>query len=248
MSEAEAVSRAFAIVVIPTYNESQNISRLIPALLELPVNILVVDDASSDGTADIVREFGKSTGRVDLLGRPGKLGLGSAYKDGFALAQSKGYETIIQMDADGSHRVEDLRKMLEYFQSHGDVGLLIGSRWVQGGAVKNWPKYREILSRSANIYSRAMLGLSVKDITAGFRIYQASLLREMKLQEIESEGYAFQIEMTRAAERAGGKIVELPILFVEREFGISKMSNKIIREALIKVTKWGVARKFSIGR
>lgn len=170
------------------------------------------------------------------------MGLGSAYRDGFADVLPHGYQLIIQMDADGSHRVADLKAMLEYQRSNPECDLIIGSRWIKGGAVANWPKSRELLSRTANLYSRLALGLSVRDNTAGFRIYRSELLSKMQLGTISSEGYAFQIEMTRAAVRSGAKICEVPILFVEREFGVSKMSGRIIREALIKVTKWGLLR------
>lgn len=236
------VKRTEPVVVIPTFNEAKNLNRLLPLLLELPVKILIVDDASTDGSAEIVREVGAKTGRVQLLERPGKFGLGSAYRDGFALAQSQGCDLIIQMDADGSHRVEDLYKMLDYLEVHSEVELVIGSRWTKGGSVQNWPKRREILSRLANLYSRLALGLKVKDNTAGFRIYRVELLNRMDLSRVSSEGYAFQIEMTREAVRVGANIAEVPILFVEREFGISKMSSRIIREALVKVTKWGISR------
>ena len=151
------------------------------------------------------------------------------------------------MDADGSHRVVGLQEMIQHISEHPEIDLLIGSRWVKGGAVENWPKRREILSRTANLYSRAMLGLHIKDNTAGFRIYRADLLKKMNLSSVTSEGYAFQIEMTCEAQRVKAKIVERPITFIEREIGVSKMSPQIIREALIKVTRWGVARLFKRG-
>ena len=236
-----------SIVVIPTYNEAENLRRLIPQLLQLPLHILIVDDASGDGSAEVARELTSGSGRVEVLERPGKLGLGSAYRDGFAKALAAGYSIIIQMDADGSHRVVDLQEMIQHISEHPEIDLLIGSRWVKGGAVENWPKRREILSRTANLYSRAMLGLPIKDNTAGFRIYRAELLKRMNLSRITSEGYAFQIEMTRESQRVKAKIVERPITFIEREIGVSKMSPQIIREALIKVTRWGVARLFKRG-
>ena len=228
--------------MIPTFNEAANIARLIPQLLELNVDLLVVDDSSTDGTPEIVSEFAKQSERVHLLSRPGKMGLGSAYRESFARLLKENYQLIIQMDADGSHRVTDLRRMMEFQQDHPACDVVIGSRWISGGAVENWPKKRELLSRMANFYSRTLLGLKVKDNTAGFRIYRSELLKKIKLSEVTSEGYAFQIEMTRAAKKAGANIAEVPILFVEREFGMSKMSGKIIREALIKVTKWGLLR------
>ena len=241
------MSPAKSIVIIPTYNEAENLRRLIPQLLQLPLHILIVDDASGDGSAEVARDLGSGSGRVEVLERPGKLGLGSAYRDGFAKALAAGYSIIIQMDADGSHRVEDLQQMLQQFSEHSEIELLIGSRWVKGGTVENWPKRREILSRTANLYSRAMLGLHIKDNTAGFRIYRAELLKRMNLSSVTSEGYAFQIEMTREAQRVKAKIVERPITFIEREIGVSKMSPQIIREALVKVTRWGVARLFKRG-
>ena len=236
------MSASSAVVVIPTFNEAANIARLIPQLLELNVDLLVVDDSSTDGTPEIVSAFAKQSERVHLLSRPGKMGLGSAYREGFARLLKGDYQVIIQMDADGSHRVADLRRMMEFQQDHPACDVVIGSRWTAGGAVENWPKKREFLSRTANLYSRKLLGLKVKDNTAGFRIYRSELLKKIKLSEVTSEGYAFQIEMTRAATQAGAHIAEVPILFVEREFGTSKMSGKIIREALIKVTKWGLLR------
>lgn len=231
-----------AVVVIPTFNEAENLSRLLPQLLELRLDILIVDDSSSDRTQDVVRDFKFQSNRVELLARTAKMGLGSAYRDGFAQVLNRDYEVVIQMDADGSHRVADLHRMIERLQSDSRIELLIGSRWVQGGAVQNWPKHREILSRTANFYSKMMLGLTVRDSTSGFRIYRVDLLKKMKLNLIESEGYAFQIEMTRAATNAGAQIAEIPITFIEREFGVSKMSLRIVREALIKVTKWGITR------
>jgi dolichol-phosphate mannosyltransferase len=245
MREDEGMSRALSIVVIPTVNEGANLRRLLPNLLALPVDVLVVDDASTDDTLEVVESFALQTGRVSLFRRPAKLGLGNAYRTGFAHAMALDYQYIIQMDGDGSHRVVDLEKMLGAIASAPDIDLAIGSRWIPGGAVANWPKRRELLSRVANLYSRFMLNLEVRDNTAGFRIYRADFLRCMNLDSIESEGYAFQIEMTREARRVGAKIVEFPILFVEREIGVSKMSSKIIREALFKVTKWGIARLFA---
>jgi len=230
------------VVIIPTFNEVENLRRLLPQIFELLVDILIVDDASKDGTPNLVRESQKNNSRLAMLERPQKMGLGSAYRDGFKWALDHGYTAIIQMDADGSHRVSDLKEMLRLFNSQGSVELVIGSRWIQGGAVRNWPKHRELLSRSANLYSRVLLGLTIKDSTAGFRIYSSDLLRKMNLQGIGSEGYAFQIEMTREADRVGAQIVEVPIVFVEREFGVSKMSGAIVREALLRVTTWGLAR------
>lgn len=239
------MNSASLVVVIPTFNEAPNVERLLPNLMALDVDVLVVDDGSSDGTQEVVAHFGSQFARVELLRRPIKMGLGSAYREGFTQVLSKNYEHVIQMDADGSHRAEDLCRMIAHIRAHPEIDLLIGSRWIKGGAVVDWPKRREILSRVANMYSRLLLGLRVKDNTAGFRIYRADFLRRMNLNSIKSEGYAFQIEMTCETRRMHGVIAELPILFVEREIGVSKMSSEIIREALIKVTKWGIARLFA---
>lgn len=215
-----------------------------PQLLELPLQILIVDDSSADGSSKFAKEMASVTGRIRVIDRPGKLGLGSAYREGFSLALNSGFSEVIQMDADGSHRVSDLKKMLEHFILNTEIELLIGSRWIAGGRVERWSRHREILSRFANLFSNIALDLQVKDSTAGFRIYRAALLQRMNLDVIESEGYAFQIEMTRAAKRAGASISEFPITFIEREIGVSKMSPRIVREALFKVTKWGIARIF----
>lgn len=242
MREDALVDAPRMVVVIPTFNEAENLRRLLPQLLELPLDILIVDDSSIDGSQQVVEEFVKKTDRVELLTRASKLGLGSAYRDGFGIVLKRNYQLIIQMDADGSHRVADLRSMIEFFKGNSQVQLLIGSRWIKGGAVQNWPRHRELLSRAANLYSRLLLGFVVRDSTAGFRIYRPELLQKMNLNSISSEGYAFQIEMTRRATSVGANIVEVPILFVEREIGVSKMSPRIVREALFNVTKWGIAR------
>lgn len=232
------------IVVIPTYNEADNLRKLIPQLLELPLKILIVDDSSADGSATVAKEMANGTGRIQVLERPGKLGLASAYREGFAYALDAGFTEVIQMDADGSHQVSDLKKMLEHFTVRSKIELLIGSRWIAGGRVERWSKHREFLSRFANLFSKIALGLQVKDSTAGFRIYRSDLLQKINLDAIESEGYAFQIEMTRAAQQLGAVISEYPITFIEREMGVSKMSPRIVREALFKVTKWTIARIF----
>lgn len=224
------------IAVIPTYNEAANLEILLPQLLDLGIEVLVVDDASPDGTAKVARSISK---QISVLERSSKKGLGSAYLDGFDIALSEGFEYIMQMDADGSHRVEDLKKLMAEAPS---VDLVIGSRWIPGGKIENWSKKREYLSRIANIYSKTLLHSSVNDMTSGFRIYKNSLLKKMNLKEIKSQGYGFQIEMTREAQRVGAAIREIPIRFIERELGKSKMSLGIVFEAIIKVTLWGLKR------
>ncbi len=219
------------LVVIPTYNEAQSIGRLLLDLKSFDVDVLIVDDGSPDGTAEVARSHGAL-----VVSRVKKLGLGSAYRAGFAWALARDYEFVIQMDADGSHQVSDLANLISVAHS---ADVIIGSRWVKGGAIKNWSKGREILSRSANAYSQFMLGFSIKDSTAGFRIYSKKILRTMEVETILSEGYCFQIEMTRRAINCGAKVREVPITFIERKFGQSKMSFSIAIEAIWRITIWG---------
>jgi dolichol-phosphate mannosyltransferase len=233
-----------SVVVIPTYNEAESLEKLLPELLALDVDILIVDDSSSDGTVEVAEKH-NSGNRISFISRPSKLGLGSAYLAGFARCLELGYEEIIQMDADGSHQVKDLIKMREIMKNNPAVDLVIGSRWIPGGKVENWAKRRELLSRTANKYSKAILATKVNDMTAGFRIYRSAILRKMNLKTIASQGYGFQIEMTREALRVGASITEVPITFIERTMGKSKMSNKIVREAIVNVTKWGLIRFWS---
>ena len=174
-----------SLVVIPTYNESESITQILSALKPLDCDVLVIDDGSPDGTADIVRMH-----NVEVIKRDGKQGLGSAYRTGFSIGIQRGYTYIIEMDADGSHRVQDLEKMMEWI---GSADLLIGSRWVADGAIQNWSKFREYLSKSANTYVNLLLSLGVKDTTSGFRIYTTELLKKMEVSSIRSEGYCFQI-------------------------------------------------------
>ena len=232
------------LVIIPTFNESENIGVLIRRIFShiSETSILIVDDGSPDGTAKVVKRLQKSYPKLFLEQREEKLGLGSAYRFGFKWGLERGFEELIEMDADMSHRVRDLAKMIERKELDSDIGLVIGSRWIKGGSTINWPKRREFLSRAANLYVRFMLGMGVNDSTAGFRIYSANLLKKIPLNSIKSEGYSFQIEMTRATKAVGGKIVEVPITFRERESGVSKMSGAIVREAMLLVTVWGLKR------
>jgi dolichol-phosphate mannosyltransferase len=223
-----------SIVVIPTYNEVESIGILLDALKLLPLDILVVDDGSPDGTAELCRAHG-----VEVISRSGKLGLGSAYRSGFAVALDRGYANVIEMDADGSHQVSDLVRMMEWI---GTSELLIGSRWVADGAIENWSKFREYLSKGANAYANAVLSLGIKDTTSGLRIYNADLLKRMDISTIRSEGYCFQIEMTRRAIARGASIGEIPITFIERAHGVSKMSFAIALEAILRITSWGLLR------
>ena len=232
------------LIIVPTYNELVSAPLLVRRIFKyIPEsNILVVDDGSPDKTADAIRELQQEFPTLHLLERKTKLGLGSAYRLGFTWGLERGYEELIEMDADLSHRVRDLKKMIEAKELQPNTDLVIGSRWVSGGKTENWSKSRELLSRAANLYVRAMLGMGVKDSTAGFRIYSSSILERLNLEAIKSEGYSFQIEMTRAVYKLGGKMIEVPITFRERENGVSKMSKNIVREAMLLVTIWGLKR------
>jgi dolichol-phosphate mannosyltransferase len=232
------------LIIVPTYNELVSAPLLVRRILKHIPNsdVLVVDDGSPDKTGDAIRELQQEFPTLHLLEQKTKLGLGSAYRLGFAWGLERGYEELIEMDADLSHRVRDLKKMIEAKELQPNTDLVIGSRWIPGGKTENWSKSRELLSRAANLYVRAMVGLGVKDSTAGFRIYSASMLKRLNMESIKSEGYSFQIEMTRAVHKLDGKIIEVPITFRERENGVSKMSKKIVGEAMILVTHWGLKR------
>jgi dolichol-phosphate mannosyltransferase len=233
------------LIIIPTYNELANAPFLIERIFKhIPdAHILIIDDGSPDKTGEKIKELqSKYPSSLFLLERARKSGLGSAYRTGFAWGLERGYEELIEMDADLSHRVRDLKKMIETKGLQPNTDLVIGSRWMAGGRTENWSKSRELLSRAANLYVRAMLGMGVKDSTAGFRIYSSSILKKLNLEAIKSEGYSFQIEMTRAVYKLGGKIIEVPITFRERENGVSKMSKNIVREAMLLVTIWGLKR------
>ena len=230
------------VVIMPTYNERQNLAsitgRVRAALPE--ADLLIVDDNSPDGTGDIADKLAEADAHVQVMHRTEKAGLGKAYIAGFGWALERGYDVIVEMDADGSHQPQHLLGLVAALNG---ADLSIGSRWVPGGKVVNWPKTREALSRAANIYTRIMLGLSVRDATAGFRAYRAATLRTISLDKVESTGYCFQIDLTMRVAQAGLKIVEVPITFVEREHGASKMSNSIILEAFWRVAQWGAAQR-----
>jgi dolichol-phosphate mannosyltransferase len=230
------------LVVIPTYNESENIVRMLHRIHEcLPdAGILVVDDGSPDGTADLVKGVAAELPDVHLLSRAAKSGLGSAYRAGFAWGLERGYDACIEIDADFSHDPAALPTLVAPLSEGFDV--VIGSRYVKGGSIPNWAWHRHLLSRGGNLYASAVLGLGVSDSTAGYRCYSAGILRKLDLDRIRAEGYGFQIEMTYRARQYGGAITEVPIKFVDREVGESKMSSFIVVEALGLVTFWGLGR------
>ncbi|MFC1728894.1 polyprenol monophosphomannose synthase [candidate division KSB1 bacterium] len=224
------------LVIIPTYNESENISRIIDAVLPVAdgIEVLVVDDNSPDGTADIVKEKISSSRSIHLLKREGKKGLGTAYVAGFKYAIENGFDYVFEMDADFSHDPKEIPHFLRAIE-HYD--LVLGSRYIHGVNVVNWPLKRLILSYGANMYTRIITGLPVMDSTGGFKCFRRSVLEAIDLDRIRSNGYAFQIEMTFKAWKKGFRIKEIPIVFVDRVEGTSKMSKKIIREAVIMVWK-----------
>jgi dolichol-phosphate mannosyltransferase len=231
------------LVVLPTYNELESLPVVLERLFahNPQVHVLIVDDASPDGTGELADRLAKADARIQVLHREAKNGLGAAYIAGFRLGLSQGFDYIIEMDADGSHRSEDLVKLIE---ASNRADLVIGSRWVRGGAVENWAWHRVALSRFGNLYARTMLGAKIRDMTAGFRVFRADLVSKLIETEVASAGYSFQIEMAWRASKLGAEITEVPITFVEREFGSSKMSSAIVREALWLITRWGVKRIF----
>ncbi|MGP0031244.1 MAG: polyprenol monophosphomannose synthase [Acidimicrobiales bacterium] len=237
-----------ALVVIPTYNESMNIARMLHRVHEslTGAGILVVDDGSPDGTADLVRTVAAELPDVHLLSRSGKSGLGSAYRAGFAWGLERGYEAFVEMDADFSHDPSALPAVVDPLEHGFDVS--IGSRYVEGGSIPTWAWHRELLSRGGNWYASHVLGLGVADSTAGFRAYSAGILRQLDLDRIRAEGYGFQIEMTYRAKQHGAAIAEVPISFIDRAAGESKMSSVIVIEALGLVTWWGLGRLVGGGR
>ena len=231
-----------ALIVVPTYDEAANLEWIVDRIrtAQPDVDILVADDGSPDGTGDIADRLAAGDAHVHVLHRESKQGLGSAYRAGFAWGLARGYDTLLEMDADGSHRPEDLQQILDASLDGAD--LVLGSRWVPGGSVVNWPWHRKLISRGGTLYARLMLGLPVRDATGGFRAFRRTTLEQIPLQDVASQGYCFQIDMTRRVHGAGLSVVEVPITFVERERGQSKMSGAIVREALWRVTGWGLAR------
>jgi dolichol-phosphate mannosyltransferase len=229
------------LVVIPTYEERDNLEPVLSRLhAAVPTaDVLIVDDASPDGTGELADALAAADPRISVLHRAGKAGLGAAYLAGFAAALRGEYQVVVEMDADGSHPPEDLPALLAALD---DADVVIGSRYVPGGVVRNWPMHRELISRGGNLYSRVALGVPIKDITAGYRAFRRQVLEELDLDEVSSQGYCFQIDMAWRAVQAGFRVREVPITFTERERGRSKMSGAIVAEAFWRVMCWGTSR------
>jgi dolichol-phosphate mannosyltransferase len=237
------------LVIIPTYNELENLPLIVGRVhkAQPEVHILIVDDSSPDGTGELADELALADrARVHVMHRTAKDGLGAAYLAGFAWGLDRKYSVLVEMDADGSHAPEQLYRLLDAIDNGAD--LVIGSRYVDGGTVRNWPWRRLVLSKSANTYSRLLLGVGIHDITAGYRAYRREALEKLDLSTVDSKGYCFQIDLTWRTINSGFTVVEVPITFTERELGVSKMSGSNIREAMTKVARWGIGGRLDRAR
>jgi dolichol-phosphate mannosyltransferase len=237
------------LVIVPTYNERENLPLIAGRLhaARPDVHLLIVDDGSPDGTGELANELALADpDRVHVLHRTSKDGLGAAYLAGFAWGLGRGYTVLVEMDADGSHAPEELYRLLDAVDAGAD--LAIGSRYVEGGEVRNWPRHRKVLSRTANGYSRISLGVDVNDITAGFRAYRRAVLEKIDLAAVDSKGYCFQVDLTWRTISAGFVVAEVPITFIERELGKSKMSGSNIREAIVRIAQWGIRGRLDRAR
>ena len=235
------------LVVIPTYNERESLPPIVERLrAAVPhAHVLVVDDGSPDGTGQLADDLAAADGNVHVLHRTAKNGLGAAYIAGFEWALARDYGVVVEMDADGSHPPEVLPTMLAALHGEPGADLVIGSRYVPGGRVVNWPRRRELLSRGGNFYCRLALGVGINDITAGYRAYRRRVLEKIAFNEVSSQGYCFQVDLAWRTAQAGFRVTEVPITFTERELGASKMSGSIVREALLRVTQWGLRHRFN---
>jgi dolichol-phosphate mannosyltransferase len=231
-------------MVIPTYNESLNLAWIVGRLrAALPgVDVMVVDDNSPDGTGKLADELASADQQVMVVHRIEKAGLGAAYVNGFTVALEKGYDVIGEMDADGSHQPEQLHTLLDALKT---ADLVIGSRWVPGGSVVNWPRSRQLLSRGGNLYVRLLLGVRIRDATAGFRVFRRSALETIDVTKVESTGYVFQTDLAWRTVKAGLTVREVPIEFIERERGDSKMSGSVATESLKRITRWGLQERWN---
>lgn len=244
-----------ALVVIPTFNERENLAETVARVrASVPeAAVLVVDDASPDGTGALADELAAADAAVQVCHRTAKNGLGAAYLEAFAWALERGFDPVVQLDADGSHLPEELPRLLAALDggsaSTGSgrgpgVDLVIGSRWVSGGSIQNWPRHRELLSRWGSAYARRMLRLDTCDATAGYRVFRAEALRRIRLDDVHTRGYGFQVDMLWHAREAGLTVVEVPVTFIERLRGRSKMSAAIVLEAMVRITWWGIRSRF----
>jgi dolichol-phosphate mannosyltransferase len=231
------------IVVVPTYNERENLAHLAAAVLLQGYQLLIVDDSSPDGTGQVADELASSTPGIEVIHRAAKEGLGPAYAEGFDRALAGTAEAVVQMDCDFSHNPTDIARLLEVVAAGADVAM--GSRYVPGGATPDWTFGRRLLSRGGNLYARLLLGIKIRDATGGFRAWRSAALRSMPFRTVEATGYGFQVEMAMRAEDLGLKIIEVPIVFRDRTRGYSKMGTDIVLEAMRLVTRWGLARRFS---
>ncbi|WP_113719518.1 polyprenol monophosphomannose synthase [Arthrobacter dokdonensis] len=233
------------LTIIPTYNELESLPKTLSRLRAAAphVDVLIADDNSPDGTGGIADDFAAADPQVHVLHRAGKAGLGAAYLAGFAWGLEAGYDVLVEMDADGSHQPEQLPLLLEAVDQGAD--LVLGSRWIPGGKVVNWPLHRKLISTCGSLYSRILLGISVRDITGGYRAFRRTTLEALDLAAVDSVGYGFQVDMLWRVCQKGMKVVEVPITFVEREFGASKMSGNIVQEAMFNVTKWGLTARWN---
>ncbi|MFF1635465.1 polyprenol monophosphomannose synthase [Leifsonia sp. NPDC058248] len=246
------------LVIVPTYNERENVTTIVARVRAAApeVEILVVDDNSPDGTGALADALAADDPMIHVLHRAGKEGLGAAYRDGMRWALDSGYARVVEMDADGSHQPEQLHRLLDALRPEhpehpepaeptragaSGADVVLGSRWVPGGGVENWPARRRMLSRGGSTYSRLALGIPARDVTGGYRAFTADALRRIHFADVESQGYCFQIDMLRRAYEAGLRVSEVPITFVERTHGASKMTGGIVAEAMLRVTGWGIA-------
>ncbi len=247
--EAMEKPSARTLVIIPTYNERDNLLKIVGRVNDAApeVHVLIVDDGSPDGTGRLADELALADpDRVHVMHRSSKDGLGAAYLAGFAWGLSRQYTVLVEMDADGSHAPEQLYRLLDAIDAGSDV--VIGSRYVDGGEVRNWPRRRLVLSRTANGYSRILLGVDIHDITAGYRAYRREVLEKIDLAAVDSKGYGFQVDLTWRSINAGFTVAEVPITFTEREHGVSKMDGSTIREAIVKVAQWGMRARLDRAR
>jgi len=247
--KADELPSSRTLIIIPTYNERDNLPLILGRVRKAVPrgDVLVVDDGSPDGTGDLADDLAAAEpDHIHVMHRTTKDGLGAAYLAAFGWGLERGYNVLVEMDADGSHAPEQLYRLLEAIDSGADVA--IGSRYVDGGTVRNWPWRRLVLSRTANTYARVLLGVGIQDITAGYRAYRREVLEKIDLATVESVGYCFQVDLTWRAINFGFSVVEVPITFTERELGVSKMSGSNIREAMIKTARWGLLGRWNRAR